>query len=87
MIKSELVQKIAATNPQYPHKVAEQVVGSVFEKIISTLEQANRVELRGFGAFSVKHRPPRAARNPRTGDKVMVGEKYSPAFRTGEYSS
>ena len=84
MIKSELVQKIADANPQLYHKDVERIVNTILDQIVSTLAQNKRVELRGFGAFSVKHRPSRLARNPRTGAKVPVDEKYIPFFKTGK---
>ncbi len=84
MIKSELVQKIADANPHLYHKDVERIVNTILDQIVSTLAQNKRVELRGFGAFSVKHRPARLARNPRTGEKVPVDEKYIPFFKTGK---
>lgn len=84
MIKSELVQKIADANPHLYHKDVERIVNTILDEIVATLADNRRVELRGFGAFSVKHRPSRLARNPRTGDKVPVEEKYIPFFKTGK---
>jgi len=84
MIKSELVQKIADQNPHLYHKDVERIVNTILDEIVGTLSKNKRVELRGFGAFSVKHRPSRLARNPRTGEKVPVDEKYIPFFKTGK---
>lgn len=84
MIKSELVQKIADANPHLYHKDVERIVNTILDQIVGTMAKNKRVELRGFGAFSVKHRPARMARNPRTGEKVMVEEKYIPFFKTGK---
>ena len=84
MIKSELVQKIADSNPHLYHKDVEKIVNTILDEIVGTLARNKRVELRGFGAFSVKHRPSRLARNPRTGAKVPVEEKYIPFFKTGK---
>ncbi|MCF6200354.1 MAG: integration host factor subunit beta [Hyphomicrobiaceae bacterium] len=84
MIKSELVQKIADKNPHLYHKDVERIVNTILDEIVGTLSKNKRVELRGFGAFSVKHRPSRLARNPRTGEKVPVDEKYIPFFKTGK---
>lgn len=84
MIKSELVQKIADANPHLYHKDVERIVNTILDQIVGTLAKNKRVELRGFGAFSVKHRPSRLARNPRTGAKVPVEEKYIPFFKTGK---
>jgi integration host factor subunit beta len=84
MIKSELVEKIAAQNPHLFQRDVELIVNVIFDEIISAMARGERVELRGFGAFSVKHRPARTGRNPRTGDQVFVDEKYVPAFKTGK---
>ena len=84
MIKSELVQKIADSNPHLYYKDVEKIVNTILDQIVGTLAKNKRVELRGFGAFSVKHRPSRVARNPRTGTKVPVDEKYIPFFKTGK---
>lgn len=84
MIKSELIEKIANINPHIVQRDVEQVVNVIFDEIIEALARGDRVELRGFGAFSVKHRPARTGRNPRTGDKVAVPEKYVPYFKTGK---
>ncbi len=84
MIKSELIEKLAVTNPHLMHRDVEKVVNVVFEEITNALARGDRVELRGFGAFSVKHRPSRTGRNPRTGDQVHVSEKYVPYFKTGK---
>src|SRR5208282_1452734 len=84
MIKSELIEKLAGGNPHLMHKDVEKIVNVIFEEITSALARGDRVELRGFGAFSVKHRPARVGRNPRTGDQVEVSEKYVPYFKTGK---
>ena len=84
MIKSELVQIIASRNPHLFLRDVENIVGAIFEEITEALADGNRVELRGFGAFSVKSRPARVGRNPRTGAKVSVDEKYVPFFKTGK---
>ena len=84
MIKSELVQIIANRNPHLFQRDVENIVNAVFDEITDSLSQGNRVELRGFGAFSVKNRPAREGRNPRTGDKVSVEEKWVPFFKTGK---
>jgi integration host factor subunit beta len=84
MTKSELVRKLAEANPRlYPHDV-EVIVTLIFEQIAAALARGDRVELRGFGAFSVKHRGARIARNPRTGASVQVAEKHIPFFKTGK---
>jgi integration host factor subunit beta len=84
MIRSELIQKIADANPDLSQKVAEKVVQTVFDEIITALANGDRVELRGFGAFSVKARDARVGRNPRTGEAVKVDDKKVPFFKTGK---
>ena len=84
MIKSELIQKIAEENPHLFQRDVERIVGTVFDEIIEAMAAGHRVELRGFGAFSVKKREARQGRNPRTGDAVTVEEKYVPFFKTGK---
>jgi integration host factor subunit beta len=84
MIKSELIQKIADENPHLFQRDVERIVGTIFEEIIEAMAAGHRVELRGFGAFSVKKRDARTGRNPRTGDSVEVEEKYVPFFKTGK---
>jgi len=84
MIRSELIQKIADENPHLTLRHAERIVNTVFEEIIAALERGDRVELRGFGAFSVKARDARMGRNPRTGEAVEVVDKNVPFFKTGK---
>ena len=84
MIKSELIQKIAEENPHLYQRDVERIVGTVFDKIIEAMADGNRVELRGFGAFSVKKRDSRMGRNPRTGESVPVDSKHVPFFKTGK---
>lgn len=84
MIKSELVQVIATRNPHLFLRDVENIVNAIFESITDALAEGNRVELRGFGAFSVKNRPARTGRNPRTGDAVEVDEKWVPFFKAGK---
>ena len=84
MIRSELIQKIADENPNLTQKDAEKVVNTVFEEIVEALAKGDRVELRGFGAFSVKERDARVGRNPRTGESVQVDDKKVPFFKTGK---
>lgn len=84
MTKSELIARLAAANPHlYPRDV-ERIVTTIFEEITRALARGDRVELRGFGAFSVKERAARVGRNPRTGEAVTVSEKYIPYFKTGK---
>lgn len=84
MIKSELIQKIAEENPHLYQRDVERIVGTIFDEIIQAMASGNRVELRGFGAFSVKKRDARVGRNPRTGEAVPVDEKHVPFFKTGK---
>ena len=84
MIRSELIQKIADENPHLYHRDVERIVNTIFEEVISAMARGDRVELRGFGAFSVKKRDARIGRNPRTGDSVEVEEKHVPFFKTGK---
>jgi len=84
MIKSELVQIIANRNPHLFLRDVENIVNAIFDEIADALADGNRVELRGFGAFSVKNRPSRIGRNPRTGESVEVEEKWVPFFKTGK---
>ena len=84
MIRSELMQIIADENPHLYQRDVERIVNTVFEEITSAMARGERVELRGFGAFSVKKRDARVGRNPRTGDSVDVGAKYVPFFKTGK---
>ena len=84
MIKSELVQKIAEKNSHLSHREVERLVSAIFDEITNALSVGGRVELRGFGAFSVKSRPGRVGRNPRTGQKVEISEKNVPYFKTGK---
>lgn len=84
MIKSELIQKVAAANPHLYQRDVERIVNVILDEIIDSLARGDRVELRGFGAFTVKHRAARQGRNPRTGQTVFVEEKYVPFFKTGK---
>jgi integration host factor subunit beta len=84
MIKSELIQKIAASNTHLFHRDVERIVNVIFDEIVEALSRGDRVELRGFGAFTVKHRAARHGRNPRTGSAVSVDEKFVPFFKTGK---
>ena len=84
MIKSELIAKLAEENPHLYQRDVERIVSTIFDSISEALSQGDRVELRGFGAFSVKHRDGRTGRNPRTGESVEVPEKSVPFFKTGK---
>ena len=84
MLRSELVQKIADENPHLYHQDIKRVVAAIFEEIIAAMSRGDRVELRGFAAFSVKKHKARVGRNPRNGTRVDVAEKHVPVFRTGK---
>ena len=84
MIKSELIQLIAQKNPHLYHRDVERIINTIFDEIIVALSRGDRVELRGFGAFSVKSRNARQGRNPQTGDLVAVDAKRIPFFKTGK---
>ena len=84
MIRSELIQTIADDNPHLFQRDVERIVNAIFEEITNAMARGERVELRGFGAFSVKQRDARVGRNPRTGEAVNVVAKSVPFFKTGK---
>src|SRR3989304_2436881 len=84
MIKSKLIQKAAGANPHLFHRDMERTSKGVRDEITGAVARGDRVELRGFGAFTVKHRAARQGRNPRTGRSVSVAEKFVPFFKTGK---
>jgi len=84
MIKSELIHKISQKYPHLYHRDVERIINRIFDEITGSLAKGNRIELRGFGAFSVKQRPARRGRNPRTGEPVDVPGKFVPFFKTGK---
>lgn len=84
MIKSELVGRLSQRYPHLYHRDVERIVSTLLDEIAQALSEGRRVELRGFGVFSVKVRSSRTGRNPRTGQPVSVGRKRAPFFRTGK---
>lgn len=84
MTKSELIARLAERNPHLYLRDVERIVDTIFDEITQALVDGDRVELRGFGAFSVKHREARVGRNPRTGESVQVEAKRLPFFKTGK---
>lgn len=84
MTKSDLILRLAELYPHLLQRDIERIVGTVFDEISNALARGNRVELRGFGAFSIKQREARQGRNPRTGEAVSVAEKFVPFFKTGK---
>jgi integration host factor subunit beta len=84
MTKSDLIRHLAESNPHLYQRDIERIVSTVFEEVTEALVRGDRVELRGFGAFSVRHRTSRVGRNPRTGEEVRVPDKAVPYFKTGK---
>ncbi len=84
MTKSELIQRLAEMNPHLYQRDVERIVSTIFDEISVALARGDRVELRGFGAFSVKARDARVGRNPRTGASVNVARKFVPFFKAGK---
>ncbi len=84
MTRSQLIMRLAELNPHLYHRDIERIVTTVFDEISAALARGDRVELRGFGAFSVKQRAARLGRNPRTGESVQVAAKHLPYFKTGK---
>ena len=84
MIRSELIQKLAEDNPHLYQRDVERIVNTIFDEITEAMARGERVELRGFGAFSVKQRDARTGRNPRTGETVDVDGKAVPFFKAGK---
>ena len=83
MTKSELIARLAGRYPQLVAKDAEAAVNAILDAMIMSLVKGHRIEIRGFGSFGLNYRPPRIARNPKTGAKVSVPEKYVPHFKPG----
>jgi integration host factor subunit beta len=84
MLKSELVVQLAKQNPHLYQRDVERIVNAIFDVILAALTRGDRVELRGFGVFSVRQRSARTARNPRTGTVIMVERKAHPYFKVGK---
>jgi len=84
MLRSELIARLAEENPDLKSEDLERVVGIILDEITDALAHGDRVELRGFGAFSVRQRKARTGRNPRTGETVQVAAKTVPFFRPGK---
>ena len=84
MTKSELIMRLAKQNPHLVHHEAERIVNTIIETIAAALARGERIELRGFGSFTVRDRGPRVGRNPRTGETVQVAAKRRPYFKSGK---
>ncbi|QLB40610.1 integration host factor subunit beta [Mannheimia pernigra] len=84
MTKSELIERLIAQNSSLQIKTVENCVKEILEHLTLTLEKGERIEVRGFGSFSLHYRQPRVGRNPKTGDSVVLSEKYVPHFKPGK---
>ena len=84
MTKSELISRLAQRFPVLTHKDVEVAANSILDAMSDQLAQGERIEVRGFGSFSINVRPPRRGRNPKTGEQVMVPEKHVPHFKAGK---
>ncbi|MGB1289502.1 MAG: integration host factor subunit beta [Porticoccaceae bacterium] len=84
MTKSELIEKIAISQDQLPPRDVEQAVRMILERMATALVNKKRIEIRGFGSFSLHYRAPRTGRNPKTGDSVTLSGKYVPHFKPGK---
>lgn len=84
MTKSELIELMAERQPQLSHKDIELAVKTMIEHMSQVLATGNRIEIRGFGSFSLHYREPRMGRNPKTGDTVQLPGKYVPHFKPGK---
>ena len=84
MTKSELISSLAARYPQLVAKDAELAVKTILDAMVESLSKGQRIEIRGFGSFDLNYRPPRIGRNPKSGERVNVAEKYVPHFKAGK---
>ncbi|MDT0617276.1 MAG: integration host factor subunit beta [Salinisphaeraceae bacterium] len=84
MTKSELIERLVASQTHLGHRDVELAVKLVLDRVANALEIGGRIEIRGFGSFSVHHRPARIGRNPKTGESVDIPEKYVPHFKPGK---
>ncbi|MGL5285708.1 integration host factor subunit beta [Aeromonas sp. RU39B] len=84
MTKSDLIELLAANRMHMPAKDVEAAVKEILEQMATTLQEGDRIEIRGFGSFSLHYRAPRVGRNPKTGDKVELTGKYVPHFKPGK---
>ena len=84
MTKSELINRLAARYPQLVAKDADFAVKTILDAMSVSLAKGDRIEIRGFGSFALNYRPPRLGRNPKSGEKVRVPEKYVPHFKAGK---
>ena len=84
MTRSDLVKELASQFKQLTHRDAEFAVKAILDAMNDALVRGHRIEIRGFGSFSVNHRPPRMGRNPRSGESVAIPEKRVPHFKPGK---
>ncbi len=84
MTKSELISSLAARYPQLVAKDTELAVKTILDAMVESLSNGQRIEIRGFGSFDLNYRPPRIGRNPKSGERVNVAEKYVPHFKAGK---
>jgi integration host factor subunit beta len=84
MTKSELIERLAERFPQLVAKDADYAVKMILDAMVDSLSQGGRIEIRGFGSFALNYRPPRVGRNPKSGEKVRVPQKYVPHFKAGK---
>ena len=84
MTKSDLIARLAERFPQLVAKDADFAVKMILDALSEALAKGDRIEIRGFGSFSLNYRPPRVGRNPKSGDKVSVPEKWVPHFKAGK---
>ena len=84
MTKSELIAQLAGKQPQLDYRDVELAVKELIDQLSTALSAGQRIEVRGFGSFSLHYRPPRVGRNPKTGDSVQVPDKHVPHFKPGK---
>ncbi|MFO8156277.1 MAG: integration host factor subunit beta [Pseudomonadota bacterium] len=84
MTKSELIERLARSQSHLPYRDVEASVKLVLDEMANSLANGDRIEIRGFGSFSLHYRPPRMGRNPKTGEQVPLGAKYVPHFKPGK---
>ncbi len=84
MTRSDLIERLAARNPSLSLQDADEAVKTVLDAMSSGMALGHRIEIRGFGSFSLSHRPPRVGRNPKSGERVMVPAKHVPHFKAGK---
>lgn len=84
MTKSELIERLANQNPRVTARDVDETVKAVLDAMTSAMASGSRIEIRGFGSFTLNHRPSRIGRNPKSGESVMVPEKFVPHFKAGK---